>query len=85
MTSSNAYTHLSQSDIAIQIERLVKVVEQRDIPAFRLPDADSGHEQVQRTRLSRYFDYIQQMIDLFDDRSQYRYSEHLQAESPRVL
>lgn len=79
MISSNAYTHLSQSDIAIQIERLVKAVEQYDTPAFRLPDADSGHEQVQRTRLSRYFDYIQQMIDLFDDRSQYRYSEHLQA------
>lgn len=79
MISSNAYTHLSQSDIAIQIERLVKSIEQYDTPAFRLPDADSGHEQAQRTRLSRYFDGIQQMIDLFDDRSQYRYSEHLQA------
>ncbi|AZE62727.1 MULTISPECIES: YagK/YfjJ domain-containing protein [Pseudomonas fluorescens group] len=79
MISSNAYTHLSQSDIAIQIERLVKSIEQYDTPAFRLPDAGSGHEQAQRTRLSRYFDGIQQMIDSFDDRSQYRYSEHLQA------
>ncbi|AZE56929.1 hypothetical protein C4K03_4791 [Pseudomonas synxantha] len=79
MISSNAYSRLSQSDIAIQIERLVKAIEQHDTLAFRLPEADSGHEQVQRTRLSRYFDGIQQMIDLFDDRSQYRYSEHLQA------
>jgi len=79
MISSNTYTHVSQSGIAIEIERLVKSIEQYDTPAFRLPDADSGHEQVQRTRLSRYFDGIQQMIDLFDDRSQYRYSEHLQA------
>lgn len=78
MNHNNVYTHLSQSDTAIQIERLVKSIEQYDTPAFRLPDADSGHEQVERTRLSRYFDYIQQMIGLFDDCSQYRYSEHLQ-------
>lgn len=79
MTSSNAYTRLSQSDIAIQIERLVKAVEQHDIPAFRFKGARSGREQIMPTRLSRYFDGIQQMIDLFDDRCQYRYSEHLQA------
>ncbi len=79
MISSNSYTHLSQSDIAIQIERLVKSIEQHDTPAFRLPGARSGHKQIEPTRLSRYFDGIQQMIDLFDDRSQCRYSEHLQA------
>lgn len=79
MNSSNAYTRLSQSNIAIQIERLVKAVEQHDIPAFRFKDARSGHEQIMPTRLSRYFDVIQQMIDLFDDRCEYRYSEHLQA------
>jgi hypothetical protein len=79
MTSSNAFTRLSQSDIAIQIERLVKAVEQHDIPAFRFKGARSGREQIMPTRLSRYFDGIQQMIDLFDDRCEYRYSEHLQA------
>ncbi|NVZ71514.1 YagK/YfjJ domain-containing protein [Pseudomonas costantinii] len=79
MISTNAYTHLSQSAIAIQIERLVKAVEQSDTPAFRFKGTCSGLEQMMPTMLSRYFDYIQQMIDLFDDRSQYRYSEHLQA------
>lgn len=79
MISSNAYTHLSQSNVAIQIERLVKAVEQHDIPAFRFKGARSGREQIMPTRLSRYFDGIQQMIDLFDDRCQYRYCEHLQA------
>ncbi|WLG27810.1 YagK/YfjJ domain-containing protein [Pseudomonas lurida] len=78
MTSS-AHTRLSQSDIAIQIERLVKVIEQHDIPAFRFSVPRSGHEKILPTRLSQYFDDIQQMIDLFDDRCQYRYSEHLQA------
>jgi len=79
MTISNAYTRLSQSDIAIQIERLVKAVEEHDIPAFRFKGTRSGHEQIMPTRLSRYFDGVQQMIDLFDDRCQHRYSEHLQA------
>jgi hypothetical protein len=79
MISSNAYTHPSQSDIAIQIERLVNSIEQHDTPAFRFKGTCSGLEQMMPTRLSRYFDYIQQMVDLFDDRSQYRYSEHLQA------
>lgn len=79
MTHYNPYTSLSQSDTAIEIERLVKSVEQHDTPAFRLPGIRSAHEQPERTRLSRYFDRIQQMVDLFDDRCQYRYSEHLQA------
>ncbi|MBW1245588.1 inovirus-type Gp2 protein [Pseudomonas tolaasii] len=78
MTSS-AQTSLSQSDIAIRIEQLVKVIEQHDIPAFRFSFPRSGHEKILPTRLSRYFDDIQQMIDLFDERSRYRYSEHLQA------
>ncbi|WP_460133886.1 YagK/YfjJ domain-containing protein [Pseudomonas sp. S1_E04] len=79
MTSRNAYDHLSQSDIAIQIERLVKAIEHHDIPAFRFKGTRSGYEQAMPTRLSRYFDGIQQMIDLFDERCEYRYSEHLQA------
>ncbi|MCO7036128.1 inovirus Gp2 family protein [Pseudomonas carnis] len=79
MTHHNAYTHFSQSEIAIQIERLVKAIEQYDTPAFRLKGAQSGRGKIARTMLSRYFDGIQQMIDLFSDRSRYSYSEHLQA------
>ncbi|MBK5344727.1 inovirus-type Gp2 protein [Pseudomonas sp. TH49] len=79
MTSSNSYAPLSQSDFAIQIERLVKAIEQHNIPAFRFKAARSGPEQATPTRLSRHFGGIQQMIDLFDDRCEYRFSEHLQA------
>ncbi|MFP3495699.1 inovirus-type Gp2 protein [Pseudomonas sp. SIMBA_059] len=79
MTSSRAQTSLSQSDIAIRIEQLVKVIEQHDTPAFRFSAPRSGCERILPTRLSRYLDDIQQMIDLFNEHSRYRYSEHLQA------
>lgn len=79
MISSRAQTSLSQSDIAIRIEQLVKVIEQYDIPAFRFSVLRSGHEKILPTRLSLYLNDIQQMIDLFDEHSRYRYSEHLQA------
>lgn len=79
MSSHRPHNPLSQSDIAIQIERLVKAVEQHDIPAFRFKGTCSGCKQTILTKISHYFDGIQQMIDLFDDRCQYRYSEHLQA------
>lgn len=79
MSNCCPYTSLPQSDIAIEIERLVKSIEQYDSPACWLQGIRSAHEQPDRTRLSRYFDRIQQMVDLFDDRCRYRYSEHLQA------
>ncbi|GLO43963.1 hypothetical protein PPUN109347_05250 [Pseudomonas putida] len=79
MTNRETYTHLSQSDIALQIERLVQVIGDSDSPAFRIKPARSGYERIQETRLSRYFDHIQQMVDLFEDRIEYRYNEHLQA------
>ena len=79
MTKRTTYTYLSQSDIAIQIERLAQAIEQHDSPAFRFKNARSGYDRIESTRLSRYFDHIQQMIDLFDGRCEYRYSEHLQA------
>ena len=79
MTHSNPYTSLPQSDIAIQIERLVKSIERFDPPAFWLPGKRSGNERIEPTRLSKYFKHIRQMIDLFDDRCEYQYSEHLQA------
>ena len=79
MTKRTTYKHLSQSDIAIQIERLVEAIERHDIPAFRIGQTRSGFDRLEETRLSRYFIHIQQMVDLFDDRCEYRYSEHLQA------
>ncbi|MFC5698373.1 inovirus-type Gp2 protein [Pseudomonas sp. GCM10022186] len=79
MTKRNTYSHLSQSDIAIQIERLVQSIERHDTPAFRIGQTRSGFDRIEPTRLSRYFEHIQQMVDLFDDRYEYRYSEHLQA------
>jgi hypothetical protein len=79
MTKRNTHTTLSQSDIAIQIERLVQGIEQHDTSAFRFRQTRSGYGRIEVTKLSRYFDNIQQMIDLFDDRCEYRYSEHLQA------
>ncbi|RPZ84236.1 hypothetical protein IPC544_15915 [Pseudomonas aeruginosa] len=78
MTNRKTYTHLSQSDIALQIESLVQAIERHDTPAFQFSQARSGYERVKVTRLSRYFDHIQQMVDLFDDRVEYSYSEHLQ-------
>lgn len=74
-----SYTTLSQSDISIQIERLVKAIETSDRPAYEIIQSRSGYERVQPTRLTRYFACIQQMIDLFEDRDAYRYSEHLEA------
>lgn len=73
----NAY--LSQSDIALQIESLVLAIEHSDTPAFRITQSRSGCERIEATRLSRYFTHIKQMVDLFDDRVEYSYSEHLQA------
>lgn len=78
MTTRKTYTHLSQSDIALQIERLVQAIEQHDSPAFRFRQSRSGYERIEETRLSRYFTHIKQMVDLFDDRVEYSYSEHLQ-------
>lgn len=79
MTNRKTYTHLSQSDIALQIERLVQAIEDSDSPAFRIKQGRSGYERVRETKLSRYFDHIQPMVDLFEGRIEYSYSEHLQA------
>ncbi|EMT6010716.1 inovirus-type Gp2 protein [Pseudomonas aeruginosa] len=79
MNNRKHNTHLSQSDIALQIESLVQAIERSDTPAFRITHKRSGYEQVEETRLSRYFTHVQQMYNLFDDRVPYDYSEHLQA------
>ncbi|HHN0564414.1 TPA: hypothetical protein ACRNVW_006404 [Pseudomonas aeruginosa] len=79
MNNRKHNTHLSQSDIALKIESLVQAIERSDTPAFRITHKRSGYEQVEQTRLSRYFTNVQQMYNLFDDRVPYDYSEHLQA------
>lgn len=77
MTNQTA-KHLSQSDIAIQIERLVNAVIRHDCPAFRISYDAQGDEVIERTRLSRYFDHIRQMYHLVHDET-YALSEHLLA------
>lgn len=79
MNNRKTYTHLSQSDIALQIESLVQAIEQHDSPAFRFRQTCNGYERVEDTRLSRYFIHIKLMVDLFDDRVEYSFSEHLRA------
>ncbi|HBO7921122.1 TPA: inovirus Gp2 family protein [Pseudomonas aeruginosa] len=79
MNNRKPNTHLSQSDIALQIESLVQAIERSDTPAYRITHKRSGYEQVEQTRLSRYFTNVQQMYNLFDDRVPYDYSEHLLA------
>lgn len=79
MNNRKLNTHLSQSDIALKIESLVKAIEHSDTPAFRITHKRSGYQQVEQTRLSRYFTNVQQMYNLFDDRVPYDYSEHLLA------
>lgn len=79
MTNRKTYNHLSQSDIALQIEQLVQAIEDSDSPAFRIKQARTGHERVQETKLSRYLDHIQKMLDLFEGRIEYSYSVQLQA------
>ncbi len=79
MTNRKLNTHLSQSDIALQIESLVQAIEHSDTPAFRITHKRSGYERVEQTRLSHHFTHVQQMYNLFDDRVPYDYSEHLLA------
>ena len=74
MNNRKHNTHLSQSDIALQIESLVQAIERSDTPAYRITHKRSGYEQVEQTRLSRYFTNVQQMYNLFDDRVPYDYS-----------
>lgn len=78
MTTHTTQHLLSQSDITIQIERLVQAIQRTDIAAFKITKSASGRERVQRTRLTRYFDHIQKMVALFDDGHPYDFSEHLQ-------
>lgn len=77
MKTSITLYRLSQSDIAIQIERLVQAIQRTDSPAFKIKST-FGKEGVRPTRISRYFDHIQKMVSLFDEDYPYDFSEHLQ-------
>ena len=72
-----SYTTLSQSDITIQIERLVKAIESTDRPAWAKSRRASGG--MRPTALSSYFRHIEQMLSLFEQDDTYTYSGHLKA------
>ncbi|TWC30203.1 uncharacterized protein DUF3296 [Pseudomonas sp. SJZ079] len=77
MTERNSYTYRSQSDIAIRIERLINAIQRTDSQAFRITYSKHGDEQVNATRLSKYFDGVEQMVALFESDKEYQYSWHL--------
>lgn len=77
MTQRHSYTYPSQSDIAIRIERLIKAIQRTDSQAFRITYSKHGDQQVTSTRLSKYFDGVEQMIALFECDVAYQYSWHL--------
>lgn len=77
MTERNSYTFRSQSDISIRIERLINAIQRTDSQAFRITYSKHGDEQVNATRLSKYFDGIEQMVALFECDEKYQYSWHL--------
>ncbi|MDX2355078.1 YagK/YfjJ domain-containing protein [Stutzerimonas xanthomarina] len=72
-----SHISLSQSDITIQIERLVQAIESSNSPAWVKSRSASGG--MQPTALSRYFKHIEQMLGLFEQDDTYTYSEHLKA------
>lgn len=78
MTTRTIRNLLSQSDIAIRIERLVRAIQRSDSIAFKITKSASGQKRVRATRLTRYFEHIQKMVALFDDEQPYDLSEHLQ-------
>ncbi|MCF7532060.1 YagK/YfjJ domain-containing protein [Pseudomonas petrae] len=77
MTKQNGYTHRSQSNISLRIERLIKAIQRTDGQAFRITYSKHGDEQISETRLSKYFDGIDQMVGLFEYDEEYQYSWHL--------
>lgn len=72
-------TNLSQSEAAMRIEKLVRAIGRTNKPAFEITYTRSGDERIRETRLSRHFQPIQQLLNVFDDRYPYAYSEDLQA------
>ncbi|WP_323158358.1 hypothetical protein [Pseudomonas viridiflava] len=61
--SNTAFTSLAQFKTSTKIERLVQSIERTDKPAFEIIQTQSGCERVQRTRISKYVDSMQQMFN----------------------
>jgi hypothetical protein len=78
MQHNKPYNTQTQSDISIKIERLVRAIERCDSPAFTISHSAAIEVQIHRTKLSRHFDRIEQMVALFAFGDDYHYSEHLQ-------
>jgi hypothetical protein len=77
MTKRNTSTLRSQSDTAIRIERLINAIQRTDGQAFRITYSQHGDEQASDTRLSKYFDGVEQMVTLFEGDVEYQFSWHL--------
>jgi len=77
MTKRSTNTYLSQSDTAIRIERLINAIQRTDSQAYRITYSKQGYELVSDTRLSRYFNGVEQMIMLFEGDVEYQYSWQL--------
>ena len=77
MRSTKPHNTQTQSDISIKIERLVQAIERCDSPAFLISHSAADGEQIHRTKLSRHFEDIDQMVALFAYGDDYQYSEHL--------
>ena len=77
MTKRNTHTSPSQSDTSIRIERLINAIQRSDSQAYRIRYSKHGDELVSETRLSKYFDGIEQMIALFEGDVEYQSSWHL--------
>jgi hypothetical protein len=68
---------LSQSDVFVLIERLVTAIKHTRDNAFNISNLNIDNEQVQTTRISRYFHNVEQMVELLDGRCAYGFSEPL--------
>jgi len=77
MTKRNTHTSPSRSDTSIRIERLINAIQRSDSQAYRIRYSKHGDELVSETRLSKYFDGIEQMIALFEGDVEYQSSWHL--------
>lgn len=77
MTKRSTNTYLSQSDTAIRIERLINAIQCTDSQVYRITYSKHGDELVSETKLSRYFDGVEQMIMLFEGDVEYQYSWQL--------
>lgn len=68
-------TFLSQSDVSIHVDRFVRNVLRSFKPAFEIQA--NGARPYRMLKLGRDLQYLRQMVDLFDGRYDYDFSENL--------